>query len=165
MTARATGSGSGVPAGGTTGQVLKKNSNTDGDASWAADSTIPNGGTAGQVLKKNSSTNGDASWLVDQSNPSVVAGGSLGATPSLDVSAQTNPLDVIYTGTLTANCVLTISNLSSGSKLKLLLTQDSTGGRTFQITVGASTVAISVNSTGSTLIDCVYDGTDLFVMT
>lgn len=30
-------SGTGVPVGGTTGQVLKKNSNTDGDASWASD--------------------------------------------------------------------------------------------------------------------------------
>jgi hypothetical protein len=33
------GGGSGVPAGGTTGQVLKKNSSVDGDASWSTVST------------------------------------------------------------------------------------------------------------------------------
>lgn len=43
--------GSGLPAGGTTGQVLKKNSNTDGDASWAADATGGSGGLATGVVQ------------------------------------------------------------------------------------------------------------------
>lgn len=55
-----------VPSGGTTGQVLEKNSNTDYDASWTTpanpSAVLPTGGTVGQVLKKNSSTNYDASF-------------------------------------------------------------------------------------------------------
>jgi hypothetical protein len=73
------GGGSGVPVGGTTGQVLKKNSNTDGDASWAADSSVPTGGSTGQVLKKNSGSDGDAAWASEVASyttfeqPGVVA--------------------------------------------------------------------------------------------
>lgn len=37
--------GSGVPGGGTTGQVLKKLSNADGDADWAADETATGAGS------------------------------------------------------------------------------------------------------------------------
>jgi len=40
----------GVPAGGTTSQVLTKNSNTDYDIAWAA-STGAGGITLGQVIK------------------------------------------------------------------------------------------------------------------
>lgn len=36
------GSGSSVPAGGTTGQVLKKNSNTDGDSGWGDTAALSN---------------------------------------------------------------------------------------------------------------------------
>lgn len=93
MTARAPGgTGSGVPAGGTTGQVLKKNSNTDGDATWAADSTIPSGGTTGQVLAKNSNTNGDASW----------------ATPDVTQSE----LDTVSSSVTTVNSALTTHKTS-----------------------------------------------------
>lgn len=56
-------SGAGVPDGGTTGQVLKKVSSTDGDVAWADDAGLPSSGTIGQVLAKNSSTDGDASWV------------------------------------------------------------------------------------------------------
>lgn len=59
----------GIPAGGTSGQVLKKASGTDYDYAWAADATggggggsLPTGGSTGQVLTKDSSTDGDASW-------------------------------------------------------------------------------------------------------
>ena len=51
----------GVPDGGTTGQVLKKNSNTDGDVTWGSVDALPSGGTAGQVLQKNSG-NTAAEW-------------------------------------------------------------------------------------------------------
>lgn len=55
--------GSGVPSGGTTGQILTKKSNTDGDADWEnAPSGLPSGGTAKQVLTKRSATDGDAGW-------------------------------------------------------------------------------------------------------
>lgn len=60
--------GSSLPTGGTTGQLLAKNSNTNGDVHWIDDPSggkiaLPAGGTAGQFLKKNSSTDGDASWV------------------------------------------------------------------------------------------------------
>ena len=53
----------GLPEGGTAGQVLTKNSETSGDASWQNPPTsIPSGGEKGQVLTKNGSADGDASW-------------------------------------------------------------------------------------------------------
>ncbi len=53
--------GSGVPAGGTTGQVLAKQSDDDGDADWVDPETaaLPPGGDVGQVLTK---TDGGAEW-------------------------------------------------------------------------------------------------------
>jgi len=51
-----------IPDGGTTGQVLAKNSNSDGDFKWA-DPSIPAGGTTGQVLAKKSAVTGDAEWI------------------------------------------------------------------------------------------------------
>ena len=60
--------GEGVPSGGTTGQVLKKKSNTDYDTEWVNESggsSLPSGGTLGQLLRKNSATDGDASWSND----------------------------------------------------------------------------------------------------
>lgn len=61
----ASASGSGVPNGGTDGQVLTKLSSTDGDVDWetpTGGSGLPNGGTIGQVLTKLSATDGDAGW-------------------------------------------------------------------------------------------------------
>lgn len=61
--------GVGVPEGGTTGQVLKKKSNTDYDTEWADESGggsehgIPSGGTANQILAKNSATDYDVHWV------------------------------------------------------------------------------------------------------
>ncbi len=58
--------GFGVPAGGTTNQVLKKNSSTDFDTVWAqAPTPVPTGGSTGQVLKKNSATDYDMTWAAD----------------------------------------------------------------------------------------------------
>ena len=54
-----------IPAGGTTGQALTKNSNVDYDIVWntpTVTGSLPVGGTAGQFLKKNSVTNYDATW-------------------------------------------------------------------------------------------------------
>lgn len=48
--------GTGLPAGGTTGQTLVKQTATDGDATWQTRGFVPTGGTTGQVLRKTSST-------------------------------------------------------------------------------------------------------------
>lgn len=58
-----------IPTGGTTGQVLAKNTGTNYDTSWN-NSFVPTGGTANQILKKNSSTNYDTSWVTPASLPS-----------------------------------------------------------------------------------------------
>lgn len=56
----------GLPAGGSTGEVLTKASAVDYDATWqaapAAPNGLPTGGTTGQALIKNSATNYDASF-------------------------------------------------------------------------------------------------------
>jgi hypothetical protein len=58
--------GGGVPAGGTTGQVLTKASTVDYDSSWAAAPSAPNGlpvgGTGFQILIKASATDYDSTW-------------------------------------------------------------------------------------------------------
>jgi len=63
-------SGRTVPAGGSTGQVLKKESNTDYDTSWTTLVGIPGGGTSGQALIKSSATNYDAAWTTIYTIPS-----------------------------------------------------------------------------------------------
>ena len=59
----------GIPPGGTTDQVLSKDSATDYDVSWKSLPTppagLPTGGTAGQALKKVSATDFDVSWQDD----------------------------------------------------------------------------------------------------
>ena len=66
--------GVGVVAGGTTGQVLKKKSNTDFDTEWADESGggsehgIPSGGTTNQILHKKSNTDYDVEWTDPESS-------------------------------------------------------------------------------------------------
>ena len=58
--------GEGIPKGGTTGQILKKKSDTDYDFEWGGtidpDAAVPAGGTTGQILKKASDTDYDYEW-------------------------------------------------------------------------------------------------------
>ena len=59
------GGGASLPSGGTTNQVLAKQSNTDGDVYWKTDATgsgLPTGGNTGYVLTKNSPSDFDAGW-------------------------------------------------------------------------------------------------------
>lgn len=56
------GLGGPVTGGGNTGQVLTKQSATEGDYDWQDPHMLPAGGTAGQYLKKNSSDAYDAGW-------------------------------------------------------------------------------------------------------
>lgn len=60
--------GEGVPAGGTTGQVLVKKSDKDNDTEWKDSSgvggtSLPVGGTAGQVLVKDGDEETDLKWI------------------------------------------------------------------------------------------------------
>ena len=65
--------GQGVPTGGTTGQVLKKNSGTNYDTSWGDVNEVPTSGTTGHVLTKNSSGYG---WAAAPTE--LPSGGSTG---------------------------------------------------------------------------------------
>lgn len=72
------GSSAGLPEGGTTGQVLTKNSNESGDASWQTpaepeipeiDYSILKGGEQGQVLSKRTNSNLDIEWVDQKETP------------------------------------------------------------------------------------------------
>lgn len=65
-----------LPAGGTTGQALKKASNADGDATWQTTHELPAGGTDGQVLTKTSGTDYAAGW--EDLPDGLPAGGTAG---------------------------------------------------------------------------------------
>jgi hypothetical protein len=62
--------GQGVPAGGSTGQVLRKTNGTDYNTSWVTLNGIPTGGTTGQVLAKTSATNYAVGWTTPASGGS-----------------------------------------------------------------------------------------------
>ena len=52
-----------LPDGGTSGQVLTKNSSTNGDASWETPGVaLPAGGTAGQYLRKSANSDYSVEW-------------------------------------------------------------------------------------------------------
>lgn len=70
-------SGSGLPAGGTTGQSLLKASDADHEVAWGTPSGVmPTGGEEGQFLKKQSNKDHDAQWA--EVEGLVPAGGTAG---------------------------------------------------------------------------------------
>lgn len=64
--------GIGVPAGGSTGQILRKTNGTDYNTSWVTLTGLPTGGTTGQVLAKSSNANYAVGWI----SPSSGGGGT-----------------------------------------------------------------------------------------
>ena len=72
----------GIPDGGTTGQVLKKVSDTDYDVAWGNEQTIPHelpaGGTTGQFLKKSSNSDYAVEWGNEQTTHDIPDGGTTG---------------------------------------------------------------------------------------
>jgi hypothetical protein len=77
------GGGGSLPAGGSTGQIIIKQSSTEGDADWAtipvvSVDEVPDGGTIGQVLKKVSATDQDIEWADESSVDEVPDGGTTG---------------------------------------------------------------------------------------
>lgn len=96
-----------LPTGGTSGNVLIKNSSTDGDASWVNlnNKLLPSGGTSGQVLIKNSSTDGDAKWTTLSNSYLPLSGGTLTGPLSGTYYVTTNygTADPNTAGATTAN--------------------------------------------------------------
>ena len=83
-----------IPTGGTNNQILLKTGSTDYATAWF--NYIPTGGTQGQILIKNSSTNYDTVWtgstptLVQAQNNSGQSIGHNVANPSITVTGWTN---------------------------------------------------------------------------
>lgn len=81
-----------IPKGGSSGQVLSKKSDSDGDVVWkniSSGSTtgkLPSGGTTGQYLKKKSNSDYDTEW----STPPSSGGSSPGSTDKLVGSGSNN---------------------------------------------------------------------------
>lgn len=71
-----------LPTGGTTNQVLAKNSNTSFDVHWSTigstPGALPTGGTANQALIKSSGTDYAAAWVSSQPSLALPTGGTTG---------------------------------------------------------------------------------------
>ena len=130
---------SALPAGGTTGQYLKKNSNADQDAGWVTPTAIlPSGGTTGQALTKNSNADQDAGWStisIDLTNYAYLPGraggqtlkGGTGTTDLLNLigtagnGVTTNAAIALKVGNAGATTAMTVYNdtaISLGSAAK-----------------------------------------------
>ena len=89
------------------------------------------------------------------SGPTVVAAGNLGATHTLTLAQVVTWM----TGTLNANCALTIAGLASGYQALLVLTQG--GGGPYTLSINSTSIAIP--SSGTFVIQADYDGTNLYL--
>lgn len=123
-----------LPPGGTTGQVLTKQSGTDGDADWEDVDGLPPGGTTGQVLKKQSGTDGDADWE-DES------GGGGGGLVLLGTQTAANSAALSFAGIITSTYdeyVFEFLNLVPATNATYLAMRCSTnGGSSYDTTSGA----------------------------
>lgn len=98
-----------------------------------------------------------------EAGPRIVSGGNLGATETLDVD---NDLDVWLVGTLNQNCTVTVTNMEAGSRVKLLLVQDATGGRTLTVSDGSTSQVVSVPTDPDVAVAVdLYspDGVDIYI--
>src|SRR5688572_4415675 len=118
-------------------------------------------GTNGQQLVADSAQTTGLKW----SSPTrVIAQGSSGA--AFTAALASDP-DVIVTTTLTANCTITFTGLTTGCSITLELTQDATGSRTIAfspdpIVPGGGALALSTPA-GSVDVVTLYstNGTNL----
>jgi hypothetical protein len=105
--------GPGVAAGGTTDQLLAKNSNTDYDTKWVnapnAANGIPTGGTTGQILAKNSATDYDSVWIDKTVTLSQVT----------DVTASAAEVNILDGATLTTTELNYVDGVTSAIQTQL----------------------------------------------
>ena len=118
----------GVPAGGTAGQVLGKNST--GATAWIpAPTSLPSGGTTGQAVVKQA--DGSAAW--------GTVTGAPGRGITSVVASTTDPTKATVTYTDGATAALTLPSGAAGKSIKSFGTPDPT--------TGVSTVTFSDNTT------------------
>ena len=151
--------GVGVPAGGSAGQSLIKDSATDFDTSWGNTSAVfvPISDFAGYFPTNNVeaalATLGEAVFA----STTVQAATSSAGTLTLDFALKRK---AVFTTTLTENVsTLTLANLSSTGFLEyeIHITQDATGGRTFAMpashkALGGSDTAIASAANAVTVL-------------
>ena len=88
--------------------------------------------------------------------------GNLGSTQTLTLTAALT----LATGTLTANCVLTVAGLAAGYEATLLLAQNAIGGWALSVSDGTNTSAVPIPSAASAafVVDLWSpDGTTIYV--
>ena len=124
---------------------------------WSFCGSTGDQGPAGDPFGGGSFTGGVTFTAV---NETITAMGNQTGTPTIDASAGT-----IHSLTLTGNVTISsISNMTAGSNITLILTQDGTGGRTHTSTMKLAGVSKTL-STAAGAIDIIsifYDGTNYF---
>lgn len=148
----ADGSGSGLPSGGTNGQVLYKDTSASTGGAWGdlPDSvlsvngetpdaqgnlelqTLPLGGTAGQALIKQSATDGDADWQTISASDVALGSGTVETLAGSIATIETSPA--------TANHAVGEYIVYNGQLYKVTATI--IAGQS--LAVGANIVAVSV---------------------
>lgn len=109
------GSAASIPAGGTTSQVLGKNSTADFDMGWQTPHYVPAGGTTGQALRKTGTADYAEAWADVHE---VIAGGTTG-----QVLAKTGTADY-------ATAWTTLYGVPAGGTDKQILVKSGTGDGT-----------------------------------
>jgi len=120
--------GGGLPAGGTAGQVLGKNST--GATAWIpAPTSLPSGGTAGQAVIKQA--DGSAAW--------GTASGPAGRGVTSIVASTTDPTKATVTYTDGATAQITLPVGAAGKSIKSFGTPDANGVSTVTFTDNTTT--------------------------
>lgn len=144
-----------LPAGGTTSQVLAKNSNSDYDTIWLS-GLPPVGGVTGAALFKNSTTNYDMLWrpinFVDVTgNPSTAQLRTTVnnvLTPDVFGNTSLNPvLGNIFTLTPVASTTINASSAPNDARIVIFVIAGSTS---YNITFGSLFKGAGVLATGTT---------------
>jgi hypothetical protein len=128
-------------------------------------SGVPTGGSAGQVLSKNSNADEDTHWVTNTGSGSsaVLTPVSYSATPAFTVSASSTPQ--VFTMTLSGNVTsstLATTSAMAGQQIGFILTQDGTGAHTFawpSNVLGAC--AIGSTASISTTVTGIFDGANV----
>lgn len=135
--------GAGVPTGGSTGQVLTKNSGTDNDTSWAVPLTLTTTGTSGNATFSSGTLNIPnyaAGSGINRSISSISTNTSAGAASSTDYT-------YLVSGTTTLTLPTAVGNTNRYIVTNVGSNTVTVGTTSAQTINGASTVTLPVTTT------------------